>query len=33
MPIEAVFPLERTADAHQLSEEGHLLGKIVITVG
>lgn len=32
MPIERTFPLERTADAHRLSEAGHLLGKIVITV-
>ncbi|MGJ6960622.1 NADP-dependent oxidoreductase [Streptosporangium sp. G11] len=32
VPIERTFPLERTADAHRLSEEGHLLGKIVITV-
>ncbi len=32
VPIERTFPLGRTADAHRLSEEGHLLGKIVITV-
>lgn len=32
VPIERTFPLEGTADAHRLSEEGHLLGKIVITV-
>jgi len=32
VPIERTFPLERTADAHRLSEKGHLLGKIVITV-
>ncbi|MFB9675957.1 NADP-dependent oxidoreductase [Streptosporangium vulgare] len=32
VPIERTFPLEETADAHRLSEEGHLLGKIVITV-
>lgn len=33
MPIAATFPLERTADAHRLSEDAHFLGKIVITVG
>ncbi|MEU8041116.1 NADP-dependent oxidoreductase [Streptosporangium sp. NPDC049078] len=32
VPIERTFPLERIADAHRLSEQGHLLGKIVITV-
>lgn len=32
VPIERTFPLERTADAQRLSEEGHLRGKIVITV-
>jgi NADPH:quinone reductase-like Zn-dependent oxidoreductase len=32
MPIERIFPLQQAADAHRLSENGHLLGKIVITV-
>ncbi|MDP9849796.1 NADP-dependent oxidoreductase [Streptosporangium lutulentum] len=32
LPIERTFPLERAADAYRLSEEGHLLGKIVIVV-
>ncbi len=32
LPIEASFPLERTADAQRLSEDGHVRGKIVITV-
>jgi acetyl esterase len=32
MPIERIFPLAQTADAHRLSERGHLLGKIVISV-
>ncbi|MFF0038888.1 NADP-dependent oxidoreductase [Streptomyces mirabilis] len=32
MPIDSVFPLAKTADAHQHSEGGHLRGKIVITV-
>ncbi|MEV4106413.1 zinc-binding dehydrogenase [Nonomuraea sp. NPDC049695] len=30
IPIAEVFPLERIADAHRRSEEGHLLGKIVV---
>ncbi|MFE3452161.1 zinc-binding dehydrogenase [Nonomuraea sp. NPDC059194] len=30
MPIARLFPLESAADAHRLSEEGHLLGKIVV---
>jgi acetyl esterase len=32
LPIDRTFPLARTADAHRASEQGHLLGKIVITV-
>lgn len=32
LPIAASFPLERTADAHRLSETGHLRGKIVISI-
>jgi NADPH:quinone reductase-like Zn-dependent oxidoreductase len=32
MPIEATFPLERATDAHRLSQQGHLRGKIVITL-
>ena len=32
MPIEQTFPLARTADAHRHSEQGHLRGKIVISV-
>lgn len=30
VPIAKVFPLDRAADAHRLSERGHVLGKIVI---
>ncbi|MBF6048605.1 zinc-binding dehydrogenase [Streptomyces sp. NRRL B-1677] len=30
--VAKTFPLERTADAHRLSEEGHTRGKIVVTV-
>ncbi|MFF7730315.1 NADP-dependent oxidoreductase [Streptomyces sp. NPDC008001] len=30
--VAKVFPLERTAEAHRLSEEGHTRGKIVVTV-
>ena len=29
--IAESFPLERTADAHRLSETGHVRGKVVIT--
>jgi NADPH:quinone reductase-like Zn-dependent oxidoreductase len=31
--VAATFPLERTADAHRMSEEGRTRGKIVLTVG
>ncbi|MEU5028733.1 NADP-dependent oxidoreductase [Streptomyces milbemycinicus] len=31
--VSSVFPLEKTADAHRLNEEGHTRGKIVVTVG
>ncbi|MET9446951.1 NADP-dependent oxidoreductase [Streptomyces cinerochromogenes] len=31
--VERTFPLERAADAHRLSQEGHTRGKIVVTVG
>ncbi|TYB68646.1 NADP-dependent oxidoreductase [Nonomuraea sp. PA05] len=30
LPVAEVFPLERIADAHRRSEEGHLLGKLII---
>ncbi|WKU44116.1 NADP-dependent oxidoreductase [Streptomyces sp. VNUA116] len=30
--VAKVFPLERTAEAHRLSEQGHTRGKIVVTV-
>lgn len=30
IPVAAAFPLERIADAHRMSEDGHFLGKIVI---
>lgn len=30
--VAATFPLERTAEAHTLSEDGHTAGKIVVTV-
>lgn len=32
MPVQATFPLEQGAEAHRLSESGHVRGKIVITV-
>lgn len=30
VPVAEVFPLTRTADAHQRSEDGHFFGKLVI---
>ncbi|MEV0380856.1 zinc-binding dehydrogenase [Nonomuraea sp. NPDC050643] len=30
LPVAEVFPLERIADAHRRSEDGHFLGKIVL---
>ncbi|MFD0777062.1 zinc-binding dehydrogenase [Streptomonospora algeriensis] len=33
LPIERTFPLEQTAQAQRFSEQGHLRGKIVLTVG
>ncbi|TDE00053.1 NADP-dependent oxidoreductase [Jiangella asiatica] len=33
LPIAATFPLEQVGDAQQLSEGGHLRGKIVLSVG
>ncbi|MFI6595174.1 NADP-dependent oxidoreductase [Nonomuraea sp. NPDC050536] len=30
IPVAATFPLERIADAHRMSEDGHFLGKIVV---
>ncbi|MET0916524.1 MAG: NADP-dependent oxidoreductase [Jiangellaceae bacterium] len=30
--VTATFPLERLADAHRLSEEGHTRGKIAVTI-
>ncbi len=32
LPIAATFPLEQAADAHRLSETGHVRGKIVLTL-
>jgi NADPH:quinone reductase-like Zn-dependent oxidoreductase len=32
LPIQASFPMERAADAQRLSEDGHVRGKIVLTV-
>jgi hypothetical protein len=30
--VSETFPLERTADAHRLNQEGRTRGKIVVTV-
>ena len=32
LPVTATYPLEQIAEAHSLSEDGHLFGKIVIVV-
>ena len=32
MPIDSVFPLDKTADAQRHSENGHLRGKIIVKV-
>ena len=31
--IDKTFPMARIADAHALSAEGHVTGKLVVTVG
>jgi NADPH:quinone reductase-like Zn-dependent oxidoreductase len=31
--VQEIFPLERAADAHALIEEGHVRGKLVLTIG
>jgi NADPH:quinone reductase-like Zn-dependent oxidoreductase len=31
LPVEQTFPFERAADAHRLSETGHVRGKLVLT--
>jgi NADPH:quinone reductase-like Zn-dependent oxidoreductase len=33
LPVAQTFPLERIADAHALSQEGHVRGKLVLLVG
>jgi NADPH:quinone reductase-like Zn-dependent oxidoreductase len=33
LPVAQRFPLERIADAHALSQEGHVRGKLVLLVG
>lgn len=32
MPVERRFPLEQAAEAHRISEEGHVRGKLVLVV-
>lgn len=32
MPVERTFPLEQAAEAHRISEEGHVRGKLVLVV-
>jgi NADPH:quinone reductase-like Zn-dependent oxidoreductase len=31
--VAATFPLEQTADAQRLNQEGHTRGKVIVTVG
>jgi NADPH:quinone reductase-like Zn-dependent oxidoreductase len=31
--IEKIFPMEQMAEAHRLSEAGHVRGKIVVKIG
>ncbi|GAA2818665.1 NADP-dependent oxidoreductase [Kitasatospora sp. CM 4170] len=33
LPVHRVFPLAETAEAHRVSEHGHLRGKIVLAIG
>jgi NADPH:quinone reductase-like Zn-dependent oxidoreductase len=33
LPVAQTFPLEKIADAHALSQEGHVRGKLVLLVG
>jgi NADPH:quinone reductase-like Zn-dependent oxidoreductase len=33
LPVAETFPLERIAEAHELSEAGHVRGKLVLVVG
>jgi NADPH:quinone reductase-like Zn-dependent oxidoreductase len=33
VPIAKAFPLERTAEAHRLVADGHVRGKVVVTLG
>lgn len=32
LPVEQTFPLDRIADAHELSAQGHVTGRLVITM-
>jgi NADPH:quinone reductase-like Zn-dependent oxidoreductase len=33
LPVTETFPLEQIAEAHRLSETGHVRGKLVLLVG
>jgi len=33
LPVAQTFPLEQIAEAHRLSESGHVRGKLVLLVG
>ena len=32
LPVSETFPLERIAEAHELSQRGHVRGKLVLLV-
>jgi NADPH:quinone reductase-like Zn-dependent oxidoreductase len=32
MPVAQTFPLEQAAEAHRVSQDGHLRGKLVLIV-
>jgi NADPH:quinone reductase-like Zn-dependent oxidoreductase len=33
LPVERTFPLDRIAEAHRISEQGHVRGRLVLVVG
>ena len=33
LPVAQTFPLAETAEAHRVSEDGHVRGKLVLLVG
>jgi NADPH:quinone reductase-like Zn-dependent oxidoreductase len=33
LPVERTFPLDKIADAHRVSEGGHVRGRLVLVIG